>query len=104
MINVRGIGPAAFLKLVSGASFVCTDSFHGACFSMNFNKSFVVKTSDSAVQSNVRITDLLARYGIEGCLYRDEVVTTAVDYGHANQALSHDRDAARAFIARCIGL
>lgn len=104
MINVRGIGPAAFLKLVSEASFVCTDSFHGACFSMNFNKSFVVKTSDSAVQSNVRITDLLVRYGIEGCLYRDEVVTTAVDYGHANQILSHDRDAARAFIARCIGL
>lgn len=104
MINVRGIGPAAFLKLVSEASFVCTDSFHGACFSMNFNKSFVVKTSDSAVQSNVRITDLLARYGIEGCLYRDEVVTSAVDYGHANQTLSHDRDTARAFIARCIGL
>lgn len=104
MINVRGIGPAAFLKLVSEASFVCTDSFHGACFSMNFNKPFIVKTSDSAVQSNVRITDLLARYGIEDCLYRDEVVTSTVDYGHANQTLSHDREAARAFIAHCIGL
>ena len=104
MINVRGIGPAAFLKLVSGATFVCTDSFHGACFSMNFNKPFVVKTSDSAVQSNIRITDLLARYGIEDCLYRDEVVTSTVDYDYANQTLSHDRETARAFIARCIGM
>lgn len=104
MINMRGVGPAAFLKLVSGAAFVCTDSFHGACFSMNFNKPFVVKTSDSAVQSNIRITDLLARYGIEDCLYRDEVVTSTVDYGRANQTLSLDRETARAFIARCIGL
>lgn len=104
MINVRGIGPAAFLKLVNGAAFICTDSFHGACFSLNFNKSFVVKTSDSAVQSNVRITDLLARYGIEDCLYRDGVAPSTVDYGHANQILSHDREMARAFIARSIGL
>lgn len=104
MINVRDIGPSAFLKLVSGAAFICTDSFHGACFSMNFNKPFVVKTSDSAVQSNVRITDLLTRYGIEDCLYREGVATPVVDYGNANQVLSCDREAARSFIARCIGL
>ena len=104
MINVRGIGPAAFLRLVNGAAFICTDSFHGACFSLNFNKSFVVKTSDSTVQSNVRITDLLVRYGIEDCLYRDGVASSTVDYGHANQILLHDREMARAFIARSIGL
>lgn len=104
MINVRDIGPASFLKIVSDAAFICTDSFHGACFSLNFNKSFVVKTSESAVQSNVRITDLLERYGIEDCLYRDGATTSTVDYGHANQILSHDREMARAFIARSIGL
>ncbi len=45
VLNVRDVGPALFLELVRRAAFVCTDSFHGACFSLNFNKQFVVKTS-----------------------------------------------------------
>ena len=105
VINVRDIGPAAFLELVRRAAFVCTDSFHGACFSLNFNKPFVVKTSDAAVQSNVRITDLLAHYGLEGCLYADDAPTApSVDFGRANQGLARDRALAYSFIAECIGL
>ena len=105
VINVRDIGPDAFLELVRRAAFVCTDSFHGACFSLNFNKPFVVKTSEAAVQSNVRITDLLARYDVEGCLYTDGMPTTSsVDCGGANQKLARDRADARSFIAECVGL
>ena len=102
---MRDIGPDAFLELVRRAVFVCTDSFHGACFSLNFNKPFVVKTSEAAVQSNVRITDLLARYDVEDCLYTDGMPTTpSVDYGGANQTLVRDRADARSFIAECVGL
>lgn len=105
VVNVKDIGPDAFLELMHGATFVCTDSFHGACFSLNFNKPFVVKTSDAAVQSNIRITDLLAHYGIEDRLYG---VCTAglmdVDYDDANQILARNREVARRFIASCIGL
>ena len=83
---------------------MCTDSFHGACFSLNFNKQFVVKTSEAAVQSNVRITDLLARYGIEDCLYvAGELSVRNADYGRANQTLDRDRADALSFIAECIG-
>ena len=104
VLNVRDVGPGAFLELVRRAAFVCTDSFHGACFSLNFNKQFVVKTSEAAVQSNVRITDLLARYGIEDCLYvAGELSVRNADYGRANQTLDRDRADALSFIAECIG-
>ena len=105
VVNVKDIGPDAFLELMRGAAFVCTDSFHGACFSLNFNKPFVVKTSDAVVQSNIRITDFLARYGIGDRLYGVCATgLTDVDYGSANQILACDREAARRFIADCIGL
>ena len=105
VLNVRDVGPGAFLELVRRAAFVCTDSFHGACFSLNFNKQFVVKTSEAAVQSNVRITDLLARYGIEDCLYAaGDPSACNVDYDRANQVLDRDRANALSFIAECIGL
>lgn len=104
-VNVKDIGPDAFLELMHGAAFVCTDSFHGACFSLNFNKPFVVKTSDAAVQSNIRITDLLTRYGIEDRLYGACIAGLMdVDYDGANQILARDREAACRFIADCIGL
>lgn len=105
MVNVRDIGPAAFLELVRGAAFVCTDSFHGACFSLNFSKPFVVKTSEAAVQSNVRITDLLAHFGVGGRLYgAPDAGSAEVDYDGANKTLARDRKNARKFIADCIGL
>lgn len=104
VINLRGIGPSSFLELAKRAVFICTDSFHGACFSLNFNKPFVVKTSESTVQSNVRIVDLLARYGLEKCLYIDgKVEMPLVDFDHANSTLEDDREAARSFVGDCIG-
>ena len=105
VLNVRDVGPSTFLELLRGSSFVCTDSFHGACFSLNFNKPFVVKTSESAVQSNVRITDLLARYELEGCLYDENSTgSLTVNYDRANRILSRDRESACSFMANCIGL
>lgn len=34
-------GPEDFIRLFANASFVITDSFHGTCFSVNFEKPFV---------------------------------------------------------------
>lgn len=104
MLNVRDVGPSTFLKLVRGAAFICTDSFHGACFSINFNKPFVVKTSESSVQSNIRITDLLSHYELESSLFSEEFVcSTNMEFDRANSILAQDREAARSFITACIG-
>lgn len=39
--GTRDYSPEQFLKLYRGASFVVTDSFHGTCFAIKFNRPFV---------------------------------------------------------------
>lgn len=40
-IQIRDAGIEDFISLFNNASFVITDSFHGTCFALNFNKQFV---------------------------------------------------------------
>lgn len=71
------VGPSEFVSLIKNASFVCTDSFHGMAFSINFNIPFIVfkrfKDNDLANQ-NSRIFNLLNLVSLESRL---------VDYNHA---------------------
>lgn len=55
------VGPAEFLSLFKHASYIFTDSFHGAVFSMIFQKEFWVldRNKESAVSMNSRLKDLL---------------------------------------------
>ncbi len=38
--NIAHAGPSEFVEYIKNASFVCTDSFHGTAFSLNFNIPF----------------------------------------------------------------
>jgi len=56
------VGPSEFITLIKGAKYVCTDSFHGMAFSINFNIPFSVfkRFSDSDPENqNSRIFNLL---------------------------------------------
>lgn len=62
------IGPQEFLSLVDGAAFVCTDSFHGTLFSIQFEKEFCVferfkKGSEN--NQNSRIYNILKQLHLE---------------------------------------
>lgn len=55
---ITDAGPEDFLNLLYNADYVITNSFHGACFSINFNKEFIpVLNRDNPL--NTRITSLL---------------------------------------------
>lgn len=43
--QIRNASPEDFLTLFLNASFIITDSFHGVCFSINFNKQFAAISS-----------------------------------------------------------
>ncbi len=52
------VGPIEFLNLIRGAEYVCTDSFHGTCFSVINEKKFMVfnrYSDNSSVSKNSRI-------------------------------------------------
>lgn len=67
-------GPDDFISLIANAELVCTDSFHGTMFSINFEKQFYsfCKTDDNVVSSeNSRLKDALEMFGVEDRLITD---------------------------------
>lgn len=57
-------GPKEFVEYVYNAEFVVTNSFHGTCFSINFEKNFYSIISSNSKRSN-RTKDLLSSLGLE---------------------------------------
>ncbi|MDY3281682.1 polysaccharide pyruvyl transferase family protein [Dysosmobacter sp.] len=63
---VLDAGPAEFLGLFRGAAYVCTNSFHGTVFSVQFEKPFftAVAPSEMAKPEVSRTYSLLGRLGL----------------------------------------
>ena len=63
--QIRDAGPEEFLNLFLNAKMILTDSFHGVCFSINFQKDFLAISS--GVVSN-RMRNILSLVGMENRL------------------------------------
>ena len=75
-------GPDEFLSLIRNAEYVCTDSFHGTIFSINFGVKFYsfCKRKDAEISSdNSRLYSSLKLFGLS-----DRLITV----NNANKALS----------------
>ena len=59
--SIYNAGPIEFIRLVNGASYVVTNSFHGLAFSLIFSKQFVIGLPKSRSD---RILDLLELFGL----------------------------------------
>lgn len=55
--SIKDCGPADFVKLISNASYVVTNSFHATAFSLIFNKEFFVYIKNT---TSSRISDVLS--------------------------------------------
>lgn len=64
------VGPQEFIWLIRHAKYVCTDSFHGTIFSINFNKNFYAftKRKDGEGSDNNRIYGILQEFNLENRL------------------------------------
>ncbi|NTV90029.1 MAG: polysaccharide pyruvyl transferase family protein, partial [Clostridiales bacterium] len=98
-------GPKEFLSLFANASFVCTNSFHGTVFSVNFEKEFLCftekMTSEKAVSSRVYSIldrlDLLSRIctaDTEPAEFRlkTEKDMSPINYSEVNTLLQKERE------------
>lgn len=84
--------PANFISLVKNADYICTDSFHGTAFSINYNKNFFAfhKRKNSETGSdNSRITDILHRLNLDNRLITDYCLPSElnIDYNIINKKL-----------------
>jgi len=70
-----GVSPKEFVELIANADYVCTDSFHGVAFSINYERKFCCferfAENDHANQ-NSRIYNILFKLNLEDRLYNPE--------------------------------
>lgn len=82
---------------IASSSFVVTDSFHGLCFAVIFNKPFIVLHNKN--RGNARFESLLKLIGYEDRLIpadtpKEKIIELAkepIDYNRVNLILNHEK-------------
>lgn len=101
--QIRDAGPKEFIELFANASFVITDSFHGTCFALNFEKPFVAVSPGK--HSN-RIESLLNLVGLDDQLLKDgnEISKKPVemDMNTAIERLNVAREESMNYLENCL--
>lgn len=94
------VGPSEFLGLIANAEYVCTDSFHGTIFGVNFHREvrvFLKHAGNVSGGDNSRLFDVLKRLGIEKQLITEynkgtTIQESFIDYEHVDGLLSKERE------------
>lgn len=95
---VRNISPTRFLSYIKNAKAVITDSFHGAMFSIKFNKEFWIIERDYGgihKEGDVRLDDILSRLDLlERKISRKSqniVLGEKIDYVSVNKKIKEEK-------------
>ena len=107
----RWVGPDEFLSLIRYAEYVCTDSFHGTMFSINFGVKFFsfCKTKDAEKSSeNSRLYSALEIFGLSSRLVTEENMATLlqdlplIDYESVYEKLNKEREKSVIYLTRML--
>lgn len=109
--SIFDAGPAEFVGLVRDASFIVTNSFHGAAFAVNYRKPFVVPiNSDISPERSLasRILTLLGSLGLKERLLPataapPEDTILHIEYQSASELLQRERQRSMDFLNRALG-
>lgn len=91
--RVYNVDPREFIDLIKNAALICTDSFHGTIFSINFNKNFYTFLrfkNDDLKNQNSRVIDILNKFGLLDDQHFDSDVKK-IDYSEINVILDFER-------------
>lgn len=99
-------GPIQFLELINNASFVCTDSFHGTVFSINFETPFFTfdRQYGSANKQSSRIESILKLCSFENKFNPsiNDKFLFDFNFENSNNVLDKERDKARQYLKRSL--
>lgn len=101
------VSPERFVNLIRGAKYICTDSFHGTCFSIIFQKPFTVfnrYNSDIKTSKNTRIDSLCKKLGVENRRFSGKVIPLKnnIDYVEVNARLKNWRNESEAYLEEAL--
>ena len=102
------LGPQEWVGLISGATYVITDSFHGTAFSINFNKPFTTLVNPVS-NMNSRVMSILEITGLKDRIIYDDgkgrlPETLSVDYEPVNKIISEWREKSLSFIKKSLDI
>lgn len=102
------VDPNDFLKYISGATYVLTDSFHCSAFSIQFKRKFMTFyrfKSSSKGSRNSRIDSLLGTFGLQDRLYQGDIlnIKNEIDYIKVHKALKEYREKSIDFLVQSLG-
>lgn len=95
--------PNMFLSLIKNADYVITNSFHGTCFSIIYNKKFGVHLHTT---KSVRQRELLDKLDLNYAIINDDIekiIDNDYKYTNVNRKLNDLRKKSLAFIEKSIG-
>lgn len=105
--NLYGASPQDFIKLISEANYVCTDSFHCTAFSVQYHKDFSVfhrfKKNDKA-STNTRIYSILEQLGLQNRIVEDgkDVKLDTINYEDVDRRLTELRKVSEVYMNDCL--
>lgn len=97
------VSPSDFIKLISLATYVCTDSFHCTIFSILFHRKFMTFYRYAAKKKggrNSRIDSLLQKMNIQSRIYVDDImeIERDIDYEAVDKIVSDFRNMSLNFL------
>lgn len=104
----KDVGPIDFLNLIKNAEIVCTDSFHGAVFSIIFEKNFSIlkRFEDKDTNSqNSRIDNLVNILGIKEVLVSDnntDIKARINNYEKVNNKLKEQIEKSKMYLKEAL--
>lgn len=105
---VGDMGPFEFMQMLYGASFVITNSFHGAALSIVLNKPFsLAYLTGESQKANSRLEQLIQMTGLEDRVINDdsnfeEVLLRMPDWDSANTIVKNKKADSMSYIERCL--
>lgn len=98
-------GPSEFLYLIKNAFLICTDSFHGAIFSIIYKNPFIVfERQDKLQNMNSRMDTLLNKFKLEDRIYNGKIESwhLQIDYKDTYKMLEKERERANKYIKKIL--
>lgn len=113
-ITPYDIGPGEFINLIKNAEYICTDSFHGTCFSILNHKKFLVFNrfiGENSQSTNSRIDSLLNMLNLESRRVTDilmsekliEKMDGKIDYNIVDEILENEREKSILYLKEALG-
>src|SRR5690606_1478425 len=87
-------GPVEFVQYVKNASYICTDSFHGTAFAVNYKVPFFTfeRQYGSAGKQSSRVVSLLKLVSLEERYNPSmEILGTPIDFSKSKVVLETER-------------